>query len=299
MLDIFLNILAIAGIVLLIILAILLILIFLVLFYPISYRIKGFKNQEEYEITANASWLLHIISVRLWYQKEFLYKIKLFGITLYPRKKKEKNKNPAVLEPSGKEIAEVDSPEDASTVLQADSKESEHQTSSHKFTKQEESSQSGISSDSTEEKKNIFHKIRYTFHNVCDKIKKIILNIRYYLDILNSKECARLFEKVKKYLCMIGKNALPGKIKADITFGAKQPDTTGYLLAVYSILYPYLGNNVLITPDFEQQILEGSFDMKGHITLYILLYIAIKIFFDKDLKVIIKKVKQGGIENGR
>lgn len=60
---IFLQILKIIGIILLVLLGILLLALLLVLFYPVTYRIKG-SYHKQVQIDGKVSWLFHLISLR-------------------------------------------------------------------------------------------------------------------------------------------------------------------------------------------------------------------------------------------
>ena len=73
-------------------------------------------------------------------------------------------------------------------------------------------------------------------------------------------------------------------IRARIHAGFDDPSVTGQLLAVHGMLYPFIGRNVSIEPDWETPVLEGTLLIRGHITIFVLLRILWKLYFDKDLK---------------
>ena len=87
------------------------------------------------------------------------------------------------------------------------------------------------------------------------------------------------------------KNIRPRRLKADILFGAASPDTTGYLYALYGMIYPYLGEHVLVTPDFTQAVFEGEIEAAGHITIFQVLWNSILFLLDKRLRRLIRRVK--------
>lgn len=93
MLHIILLILKIIGILLVTLLGTLIVVLLLVLFIPIRYRLYG-KKYEELIVHGKVTWLLHVISIRLDYEKgQERALLRLFGFPLFDSmKKKEKRK---------------------------------------------------------------------------------------------------------------------------------------------------------------------------------------------------------------
>lgn len=48
----------------------------------------------------------------------------------------------------------------------------------------------------------------------------------------------------------------------------------------------------MIEPDFENQVVEGTFFIKGRITLVVLVCAAIKLYFDEDIRHFLKRFKR-------
>jgi len=83
MIGIILNILKIIGIIILAILGIVILLLALTLFVPFRYDISGhYYDKEDYKAEVRCSYLLHIISFSLSYEKELASSLKLFGIKM-------------------------------------------------------------------------------------------------------------------------------------------------------------------------------------------------------------------------
>lgn len=92
--HIILLVLKIIGITLLVVLSILLLMILLCLFVPIKYRANA-EKQEEIKIRVVAKWLFPLLYAKVDYMGESIsYQIRIFGITIYPRIKKEKVEKP-------------------------------------------------------------------------------------------------------------------------------------------------------------------------------------------------------------
>ena len=131
----------------------------------------------------------------------------------------------------------------------------------------------------------VLRKIQYTISRVCGKIGMIKTTLEN--DIFK-----RAFSLVKRKLIRILKMILPDRIRADILFGTGDPADTAEVLAAYSALYPMLYKKVSFEPDFDRKVLKGDIHVKGHITLFTILYCALVCYFNKDVKKTIKRFKK-------
>lgn len=137
-----------------------------------------------------------------------------------------------------------------------------------------------------------FKNIRYTIAKICDKIKHIVNNIQYYTEIIKSETFGRAFKVCSGQVFSLLKHILPGKVTGSLHIGTGDPAGTGQVLAVYGMLYPFIGNHIDIQPDFEQQIIEGELLIRGRITVFKALKTAWIIYFNKDLRRLIKLFKR-------
>ena len=151
--------------------------------------------------------------------------------------------------------------------------------------------EAGDSTDSFILKK--IRKIKYTIRSIYDKIKNIWENISCYIELLQEEETKQLFSHVIFRLGKILKNIRPRHIRGQILFGTGSPDTTGYAYGVYGMLSPFLGNKVLVTPDFSRAVLEGDIYVSGHITVFTILWNILRVLADKKLRRFINKMKAG------
>lgn len=83
MLDIVLKILSVIGIVLLVLLAVLVVTLLLVLFFPITYKAFGKKNEKDIQAWVKANWLFGLLRVRFIYPEPGKLTVKLLWFTLY------------------------------------------------------------------------------------------------------------------------------------------------------------------------------------------------------------------------
>lgn len=307
--DVILKILSIIGILLLAVLILAVLLLLLVLFFPITYRVSG-EKQDALQIKARAIWLFGFIRVKYRYPENGHLLVKLLWFTLFdkqiPADKSEtdtskesdspsahlKKESPEVKDAVAKtpETSEKEPPKAATNAEDA-SRETDSQEN-HSINQIGENATQELSEDIS---KNWFvkkiEKIKYTILSICDKIKNIWENISYYVNLLREENTKELFSHIGLRLGKIVKSIRPRHIKADIVFGTGEPDTTGYAYALYGMFSASLGPKVIVVPDFEQAIFKGEFSFSGHITVWILLINALKVFFDKKLHLFMDKVK--------
>lgn len=117
-----------------------------------------------------------------------------------------------------------------------------------------------------------------TVKSVCDKIRGIWENISYYVQLLQEDGTRLLLSDAMKALLRILKSLRPRRIRADIRFGTGAPDTTGYAYGAYCILSSAWGPGLLVTPDFEEKVLEGELDLSGRVALWVLLLNGLKMY---------------------
>lgn len=306
--DVILRILSIIGIVLLILLGMVLLSLLLVLFWPVTYRVKGEKDSEKLTVTAKADWLFGLLKVRYAYPEPGNVVVKLLWKTLADTGQKKK---PSEKKQESGEQTENAEPEEKTVPVEskasAETTEAEGSPEAAEPAAAVEPSTVEPTADAEEPVHNkpfsrILEKIqniKYTISKIYDKIKEIWANISYYADLLREEDTALLWKHVKLRLGNILKDIRPRHIKANVLFGTGAPDTTGYAFGVYCMLLPILGKNICVTPDFNRKVLEGNVDVSGHITLYTLAWNALKLLLDKKLKLFIKKMKAGRKENGR
>lgn len=150
--------------------------------------------------------------------------------------------------------------------------------------------------------KNIFRKIKemiqniqYTIRNFCDKIKSVLDQISYYREIIESDVFQQSLKLCKGELISILKSLKPQKFEANLIVGMEDPAATGEILAIWGMLYPLIGEHVNITGDFENNRMEGHVLLKGKIKVITFVRAAIRIYFNKDIKKLIKLLKKEAV----
>ena len=319
-----LSVLKIIGIVLLCILGLVLFILLLVLFVPIRYRLdalipetdleEGF-DAERMDISARFSWLLFVIRGGISFPKNKEFTLRVCGIRILPKKDKgDKTEQDKEGDEAGKDPEEASTGSKKAQKDKAEAKKGDEEAGSDKTDaqkdKEEAESDPQDSNEADEEPEqddksfldvlwsifdeidnflktplNVFEKIQYTISRVCDKIDMI-------KSTLENDIFKRAFELVKKKLISILKMILPDKCDIDLLFGSGDPATTAEIMAAYSALYPVLFKNVRYTPDFERKVVFADAHLKGHITLFTILYSAAVCYFNKDVKKTIRRFKK-------
>lgn len=131
----------------------------------------------------------------------------------------------------------------------------------------------------------VLQKIQYTTSRVCDKIEMIKVT-------LESDFFKRAFALCKGKLIRLIKMILPDKSDIDLLFGTGDPANTADVMGVYGCLYPILHNKLSYTPDFERGVVRLDAHMKGHITIFTIVYCAAVCYFNKDVKKVIARFKK-------
>ena len=305
-----LNILKIIGIILLCILSFILVLLLLILFVPVRYRLKAVrKEQDDAMVHADAkvTWLLHLLSASFRYPEAAYLKVRVFGIPVYSTEKKEQDKTEQdkneqdKSEQSGQELDRVKADEakqkdktEEKTEEKAVEKQEEKQEELEKLLeeklKEEEEEPTLIRFIKKLLEKLI--KIKYTILKICDKIKHIIKNVRYYVAIMKSNCFQRAFSLCKEEVFSLIKSIMPRKLKGNFLIGTGDPASTAQILAVHGMLYPFIGNHITIAPDFENTVIEGDLFIKGRITVFKILKTAVKVYFNKDVRKVLRLLKR-------
>ena len=138
----------------------------------------------------------------------------------------------------------------------------------------------------------IFEKIKYTFRQICDKIKAIGETKEQITVFLENESHQRAFAKLMKETVWIRRFLRPKEITGDIHFGFEDPYLTGKMLALLSMIYPFVGEHMNIEPDFEEKVLEGSVKIRGGLRLFHLIALVWCLIWNRDIRILIKDVRK-------
>jgi len=88
------------------------------------------------------------------------------------------------------------------------------------------------------------------------------------------------------------RHSLPRKIKGRAKFGFEDPSTTGQILTYVSLLYPCYAKSVELVPMFTEKVIDLDLYFRGRVRLFSLIWICVKIWFDRNFRYLYKKVRK-------
>lgn len=303
--HVILQILAVIGIVLLVLLALLILTVLAVLFVPIRYRASGEKEADRIEGVAAVSFLYPFLSFK-WQRagNENRWALRLLGIKLKGSPKVDKGKTTEpektekgkVAEPEktdkgkAEETAQAAKPEKAAEPVK---EEKQPATPSVQNAEAEDAARQAEETGTQEtDRVSSEKKARFTISGLCDKMENIRDNVEYYKERLTAEENRLFLKRTKERIFAVLKSIKPKVLTARVVCGTGSPDTTGYVCAVYGMLYPVIEDRISFTADFENKVLDGELSVKGKVRVATLVRHGIKILLDKQLKVFLKEMKR-------
>lgn len=295
MLTIILGILKIIGIIILLFIALLILLLSLVLFVPIRYFVKAEYNQQAVG-EFNIHWLLYIISIKGNYKESFYYIVRVFGLKIVDSRKEKKvvSKNKKTKQNKKTNFENSLNKEREDEVMQ----DLEPEIASQHL------EESKVEDSSSDKPKNFFlakvwrkiketiWNIRFKFKAICVRMKKFKEKIRYYLDILEDDNTKEALQLAKNQLLGILKHIKPQKLKIYIEYGDESVEQTARIMALWGMMYPIFLEHIIVMPFFEESKLYVKAYVKGRITLFVFVLVMIRIYFNKNIRVLLEQLKR-------
>ncbi len=294
-----------------VVLAFVLILLLLVLLAPIVFTVYA-EKQERIIAKVRVTWLKFAIAFKADYdEKGFIYHLKTFGGELVTneygftgedeaeesaeddggkkgKKKKKKSEDEA-------EDAKKESKDGAGSENKVDGNEN--------ISSQDPEAADFVNDDSDfkPKKQKLGAKLDALFMKVQRKVEGL------YYKYIGTKEKAERYKKlydhsttkqaievVKTYLIKLLLHIKPRKFRGKLNYGTGDPASTGKNIGYMAALYPLYGDNFDITPDFYEKVMVGDVFIKGRIRLINVLYYAVRIYFNKYVRVTLKRIKKIG-----
>lgn len=312
MVSILLTLLKIIGIVLLSLLGLIIVLVLLVLFVPVRYRFKGYYKENEFVCHGKITWLLHLVSLSLDYDKEFITSVKIFGMNISSLLQSKKKMPSDKEENFSKSKEQTDSTDIDSSIQEHKSKLELPISEPVDLPVAEEHSDS-VTIDNIKTPKNIFRKIIDLYFkikekciSVYNKLCNLISNIKqffydvltkkekleYYISILKREDTKQAFSLCKNRLWKMIKHLLPKNLKVHLLLGLEDPSATGYILGAYSILPEYIRKKIILQAEFEDQIIDCDYTIKGYANAFHFLRHILVVVFDKNCRSFYNIVKK-------
>lgn len=317
--HIVLLILKILLIIVLSIIGLVLLLALLVLFAPVRYKMYV-RKQDDIWAKLTARWLGFVLCFKLVYdQGEGLnYRLRLFGGTLFGSEKKEPRRGKKSARPAddyddnsieagnlNTDIDNTDIDNTANNIEDIENTTEEDLEFERNFPSADSEDREFLLEDKEFEKKTegIFGKIGRKIDSLCkhiaDKYKNISEKVSGlkkkkdgYTKLVNNVRTKEAFRVAKVQLIALLRHLKPSVLKGQITYGTGDPASTGQNLGYMSVLFPLYYDHIDITPDFENEILEGDFMMKGRIIVWSVGWCVLKVIWNKNVKITISRFKK-------
>ena len=299
MLQIILLILKILGLLFLGILGLILLVVIILLVSPAVYRLElsGEDTLESVKGKLRFHWLLRLVSGEICYKDSTLtWRLragwKQFGSDQENRSagdasaRKEKLPKERKNEPQGQH-AERKAEQRAGQHVE---QKAELQT---KRAENAEGRQAEKKKSSLYERLNKFwEKIKYTFQKICDNIRSLVKKKERLTAFIQNEVHKSAFFKVIRELRRFLKTLRPRKADVCAEFGFTDPAVTGYVLALISMIYPFIGEYAEIRPDFERKILRGRVYVKGRIRALHAVSFALRLLLDKNVRTTYRHIRK-------
>ncbi len=328
--EVVLLILKIIGIVLLSIVGIAVLLILLMLLWPFSYRIKGYKQEKDFDVAVRILWLLGMVTATVNYNKEAWLKVRLLGIPIYklkiwPTEEKTKSEESISEEKMSDETTEA-----SAENIQSDNDAKDNEFFDDGYEESEMFSDEDINreieeqwNDDTQEDafdkmpflkkikafiekiKELILKCRQKCYNIKDtivefanKAKKKYKEAKYYIKLIQHPCIQPALKKVWKSVKKLLKHVRPRRLKANIEFGSGDPASTMKIYGYYCMIYPFYGKKVKFLPDMENKVLNLNATLSGRVQMIQMLFFGWKLFADRNfrklVRLIMREVKRRG-----
>lgn len=307
--SIFLLILKIIGILLLSIISLLLIIIALILFVPIRYRIIANKFEDsDFYAEIKLTWLLHFINILIKYTDDLYYRVRVILIPIKKSDNLKKHKNNSKkTEPDPNDTKSIDERENISDKsVNEDISDNEISKNKEEIVSTSDLDENDDDNIKFDENKGIIYKIRFVLtkffeflFNIKEKLNEayntvvnIVKDIDYYINALKDERNKKVISLCLSQASSIINNIKPKVFNGNLTIGIDDPYTMGQILSIYGILFPIIHDKITINPVYDKEVIEGDLYIKGRISVFVLIRAAIKIYFNRDYKRMIKIFKK-------
>lgn len=322
MLTIFLTILKILGILLLVVIGLLILGILAILFVPLRYDGKISYNDKNQCVATQITWLFRLICIEGGYQEKVYARARLLWFTLWKWKAdekendkedhlesadyseeeldrlleersqkeeskeetKEETKEAKVIE---EKLDEPDAEENLTEVQPTEIEPKEVELNEAKSKEAESNEAESKEAESTEKKPK-----KIQFQQIGKRIKEIKEKIKHIKEMASDQRIHRAVLLLIDGAWKIVRHSLPRKIKGRAKFGFEDPSTTGQILTYVSLLYPCYAKSVELVPMFTEKVIDLDLYFRGRVRLFSLIWICVKIWFDRNFRYLYKKVRK-------
>lgn len=304
MLHILLMILKIIGILIAVILGLLLFSLLVIVFAPLHYEIDSMcgESADSLEIEVRGRWLYRLISGFVCYEPESMrWQLRIAWKKMNESSKKQPEDSLKKVEEHVQETRKTTT----SAVWEKKQKplqeKAELQKNMQRKNPMEEAKGMGPHPKRRKKRKRIsivekwkalLRKIKFTITKICDTIKGIGAKKEKILEFIVEETHQTAFVILKKEMFRFLRLLKPKDITGRIHYGFEEPYDTGRVLAGFSILYPFYGDNLKIQPDFEKKILEGELHIRGKLRGIYVGILLFNLFRSKEIRTTYQHIRQ-------
>ena len=285
---------------------------------PVRYRMKA-EFDEEASGFAVFSWLLHIIDFRVRYEeKDVIFRLRIFGFPISLTEEEPSDGELTEEEPSdgksaeekpsdGKSAKEESSDGELTEEEPLDGELAKEESSDGELTEEEpldretpEELSGGKSPEETDASPT-----EITDESVDDRwrerisdrakgagnAKEKFQNIKNMISDETNKSAVRKIWRIFRYLV---RHISPRKVSGELAFGMADPARTGQVLGVLSMIPFWARYKINVYPDFQTEhfFVQGKLQMRGHIRLWHFILSAIRLFIDKELRLVWRRIRK-------
>ena len=127
--------------------------------------------------------------------------------------------------------------------------------------------------------------------NAIDRVDKKIRAIQYKAEPFLTIEGEHMLRKMIGYVLYLIRGWKPRRIRGYIDFGTGQPDVTGKLTGLIYLLLPDEAEEFDIRPDFYEKRFRTDVLMTGHIRLYRVAVVAVKLLVDREFWELLRMIR--------
>lgn len=317
MLTIFLTILKIIGILLLVVIGLLILGILAILFVPLRYDGKISYNEKNQCVATQITWLFRLICIEGGYQEKVYARARLLWFTLWKWKADEKeNDKEDHLESADYSEEELDRLLEERSQKEESKEETKEETKEAKVIEEkldEPDAEENLTevqpteiepneiepkevelneaksneAESTEKKPK-----KIQLQQIGKRIKEIKEKIKHIKEMASDQRIHRAILLLIDGAWKMARHSLPRKIKGRAKFGFEDPSTTGQILTYVSLLYPCYAKSIELVPMFTEKVIDLDLYFRGRIRLFSLIWICVKIWFDRNFRYLYKKVRK-------
>lgn len=184
--------------------------------------------------------------------------------------------------------------------IQEENENEKNQNIENQFLDNKNKDNKAVKNDRTRTKRkrhkvSIISRIKKSFKHAKERLIDNLKHIREKKDsiigFLKNPDNQRLFRFLKKSIKKLLKHILPRRTKGYVKYGFDDPYYTGKLLSYISLFSIAYNNDIKVIPAFDKQVIDFDFNYKGHMQLAIVLYILLRVWFDKDFKRVYNEYK--------